>query len=426
LVVTLTGERSSLPPDAARALSDALAAGVMLSDAPPEQCDLAIDALLGIGARESPQGLISEHLLRMHAISCPVLAVDVPSGLMADTGVYNGPASHSSLVSRHTLALLTLKPGLFTADGRDLAGTVWFEPLRGAASTMHPPQAILYGQTAAISPRAHTAHKGSQGDVVVIGGQDMADTGVGMTGAAVMAARAALTGGAGRVYLGLLDKLDDHTTRWDPTCPELMVRRVQRLVEDTVLMQAATVVCGCGGGSAVAPILPSVLSTAHRLVLDADALNRIAEDQNLKALLRVRRSRGLDTVITPHPLEAARLLGCSAREVMVNRLAAANSLCESLGVICVLKGSGTVVAAPGEWPRINSSGNPALATAGTGDVLAGWIGASLASLVTQRDATPLTKVLEAVFKHGHLADQWVARQTRTLTANRLAMEFPGC
>ena len=422
ITVTLEGDPALLPPDAARALSEALAAGVALSDGPPEDFDLGIDALLGIGARDAPRGRLAAQLTRMHAAGCPVLAVDVPSGLMADTGVYAGPAARVSAAPRHTLSLLTLKPGLFTADGRDLAGTVWFDPLETQPGTLRePPQAFLFGQETTAVFRPHTAHKGSQGDVVVIGGQDIGHSGAGMTGAAVLAARAALHAGAGRVYLGLLGD-DAEAVRWDPGSPEIMLRRVELLTQARDLMQDATVVCGCGGGSAVAPVLPVLLSSTRSLLLDADALNRVAEDPQLQALLRRRRPRGMCTVITPHPLEAARLLGSSTAEVLSDRLGATRTLCESLGAICVLKGSGTVVQAPGAAPCINSSGNPALATAGTGDVLAGWIGAALAAGARQ-NRPAVASVLSAVFGHGQLADRWVHQHEETLTANRLVMNI---
>jgi ADP-dependent NAD(P)H-hydrate dehydratase / NAD(P)H-hydrate epimerase len=422
VTVTLAGDPASLPPDAARALSEALAAGVVLSDAPPEDFDLGIDALLGIGARDAPRDRLAAQLARMHAAGCPVLAVDVPSGLMADSGVYAGPARRTPAAPRHTLSLLTLKPGLFTADGRDLAGTVWFDPLEAQPGPLHEsPRAFLFGQETTAVFRSHTAHKGSQGDVVVIGGQDIGHSGAGMTGAAVLAARAALHAGAGRVYLGLLGD-DAEAVRWDPGSPEIMVRRVDLLTQARDLMQDATVVCGCGGGSAVASVLPVLLSSARSLVLDADALNRIAEDPQLQALLRQRRSRSMCSVITPHPLEAARLLGSSTAEVMSDRLRATHTLCEWLGVVCVLKGSGTVVQAPGEPPHINSSGNPALATAGTGDVLAGWVGATLAAGARQ-NRPAISSVLSAVFGHGQLADRWVQQHEETLTAHRLVLNI---
>lgn len=420
-VVTLTAPPDTLPADASRALAEALAAGVTLAEQPPASFDLAIDALLGIGARDAPRGTIAAQLGQMHAAGRPVLAVDIPSGLMADTGAYLGPASHAGATDRHTLSLLTLKPGLFTADGRDLAGTVWFDPLGEPPAAA--PTAILHGPSPAAHPRPHAAHKGSQGDVVVIGGQDLRHGGAGMTGAAILAARTALHAGAGRVYVGLLGGED--RVGWDPLNPELMFRRTGLLTGDHPLLAASAVICGCGGGVAVAEVLPPLLSNSTALVLDADALNRVSEDRPLQALLRQRRGRHQVTVITPHPLEAARLLGSTTAQVMGDRLRAATTLSESLGVICVLKGSGSIVAAPGHTPRINGSGNPALATAGTGDVLAGWIGAALARGMRQPAEDPVDAVLAAVHAHGLCADRWVDQQTQTLTAGRLAREAFG-
>lgn len=423
VVVTLCGIPSALPPDAARALSEALSSGVRLSSEPPDRFDLGVDALLGIGALEAPRNQIADHLARMHARGCPVLAVDLPSGLMADTGVYLGPASRRAQAPRHTLSLLTLKPGLFTGDGRDFAGSVWFDPLGAIPDSAHPPDAFLFGNEASSTAlRAHSAHKGSQGDVVVIGGEDISVNGSGMTGAAVLAARAALHAGAGRVYVGLLGNEGHEAVRWDPQCPELMFRQVDALMQARDLVRGATVVFGCGGGSRVRDALPVILSSSQSLVLDADGLNRVAEDSMLQAMLRSRRSRGLVTVLTPHPLEAARLLACTTAEVMSNRLAAAGKLSHFFGAICVLKGSGTVIAAPDETPCINSSGNPALATAGTGDVLAGWIGALLANGAQ----APFRATLNAVFAHGCHADVWVKQRRETLTAHRLAMGISGC
>ena len=139
-----------------------------------------------------------------------------------------------------------------------------------------------------------------------------------------------------------------------------------------MVLAATTVVCGCGGGTDVRQALPPLLSHAARLVLDADALNALADDTALQALLRQRGARGLATVLTPHPLEAARLLACSSADVQRDRLAAAKALSDRLGATVLLKGSGTVIAAPTGVPWVNSSGNAALATAGSGDVLAGW------------------------------------------------------
>jgi len=154
----------------------------------------------------------------------------------------------------------------------------------------------------------------------------------------------------------------------------------------------STVVCGCGGGHTVALVLP-------RLVLDADALNAIAAESDLRALLGDRARRGAATVLTPHPLEAARLLGTTSAAVQADRLAAARALAERDGCVVVLKGSGTVVAAPGGAPFVNPTGNAALATAGTGDVLAGWRGGLWAQR-QRASVQALDVALAAVYVHG--------------------------
>jgi hydroxyethylthiazole kinase-like uncharacterized protein yjeF len=424
VVVTLHAG-ATLPPDATQALDDARSAGVRFAEEPPEKWDLGIDALLGIGVTRAPEGQLAEWIDLLQRSPAPCLCVDLPSGLDADTGHWQTNHGGSGAVPpagpRHTLSLLTLKPGLFTAQGRDQAGQVWFDDLRCAAPSDIPVAAWLAGrdpQAATAVPRAHASHKGSRADVVVIGGQDLSLNGAGMTGAAVLAARAALRGGAGRVLVGLLAD-DSAAVRWDPQAPELMFRRTGLLLERNALSQSV-VVCGCGGGDAVARVLPDVIAGAWRLVLDADALNAIARDASLQAQLHRRGERGAFTVITPHPLEAARLLGGSTAEVMLDRLQAGRVLAERFGAVCVLKGSGTVIAAPGATPRINPTGNAALATAGTGDVLAGLVGAALAGPDDLSPTTLQDRVAAAVFQHGWLADQWVSTSPQALSADRLA------
>jgi ADP-dependent NAD(P)H-hydrate dehydratase / NAD(P)H-hydrate epimerase len=207
----------------------------------------------------------------------------------------------------------------------------------------------------------------------------------------------------------------------------LMFRDVTTLL-DSPLLATAAVVCGCGGGSTVVTVLPHILSRAHRLVLDADALNAIANNTTLQKLLSERSARDWATVITPHPLEAARLLNSSTAHVMADRLGAAQVLSERFNAVCVLKGSGTIISTPGQTPLINPTGNAGLATAGTGDVLAGMLGSAL----VQPGLTPAQchqRLAQAVFQHGWLADQWTkgtdlqgfeTGSTPTLTASRLA------
>lgn len=392
-LVSWLGTPQDAPADAQTSFARAQAAGVRFLDAQPAECNFCIDALLGIGTTRPAEGRLAQWIAHINALAVPVLAVDLPSGLNADTGAANGLCVRAS----HSLSLLTLKPGLFTGQGRDQSGQVWFESL-GAETASIAPQATL-GGAPPLATRPHASHKGSYGDVAIIGGAP------GMSGAALLAATAALHHGAGRVFVGLLD---GSSLGVDTCQPELMFRPMASL--DPAQL---TVVGGCGGGRAITASLPRLLSIAPRLVLDADALNSIASDSQLATLLRARAARQRQTVLTPHPLEAARLLGSTTAEVQHDRLAAAEQLAQQLGCTVVLKGSGTVIAAPGATPVINPTGNARLATAGTGDVLAGLIGARLA-----RGESAFEAACAAVWQHGQAADIWP--QDQALTASLLA------
>ncbi|RIX85159.1 NAD(P)H-hydrate dehydratase [Acidovorax cavernicola] len=403
-VVTFLGDESRLPQDAKASLQRARDAGVTFTSEPPSTFELAVDALLGIGSTRPPSGAMAEWLVRMHAGAQPVLALDVPSGLDADTGTLASDPDRVPASTRTTLTLLTLKPGLFTAQGRDAAGTVWFDDLGCSTFIQESATARLAGPPDH-APRTHASHKGSYGDVAVIGGAS------GMTGAALLAGSAALHSGAGRVFVGLLDPV---AMSVDTSQPELMLRDAHALD-----LSGMTAVCGCGGGDAVRELLPRALSTAAALVLDADALNAIAADPSLQAQLMARGRTGAPTVLTPHPLEAARLLGDTTGGVQANRLAAARALALRFGAVTVLKGSGTVIAdATDAPPVINPTGNARLATAGTGDVLAGMIGAALA-----RRRPAFEAACEAAWQHGHIADTWPA-DAAPLTAGALARRTP--
>lgn len=319
---------------------------------PPPDVTLAVDALLGIGLNRAPDAPLAAAIDALQQCGAPLLAIDVPSGLLADTGQ---PAGERALRADHTLTLLTLKPGLFTGEGRAHAGRIWFDDL-GVARGEEPASLQLLGPVAR-PVRPATAHKGHGGQVLVAGG------GHGMQGAARLAARAALASGAGRVYLDLLGAPSGEPA--DPLWPELMRGNAAQLPD-------AVLVFGCGGGEAAAHVAPALLAHRSSLVLDADALNAIAAAPSLAGLLRQRRAG--TTLITPHPLEAARLLGTGVAAVQRDRVAAARRLALELNTTVVLKGSGSVVASPDSTAAICASGGPALATAGTGDVLAGWLG----------------------------------------------------
>ncbi len=393
-VVNWLGRPDSAPVDAVLSWARARDAGVLFSEAPPPSFELCIDALLGIGRVRPPTGQLAQYLARVNASAAPVLAVDLPSGLNPDTGQAPDWAVRAQL----TLSLLTLKPGLFTAQGRDCTGVVWFDALGTSEQARQASASAKLIAPAQINSRSHDSHKGSYGDVAVIGGAS------GMTGAALLAARAALYAGAGRVFVGLLD---DRLVA-DPVQPELMFRSIASL-----RLESMTVVAGCGGATAIRDSLPRILSTSSRLVLDADALNALAQDSQLQLLLRARATRCRDTVLSPHPLEAARLLGVATALVQADRLAAAQQLAERFDCVVVLKGSGTVVAAPGQLSAINPSGSARLASAGTGDVLAGMIGARLAA-----GQGAFQAACETVYQHGLTADQWP--QQRPFSASRLA------
>jgi hypothetical protein len=285
-----------LPPDAKASLQRARDAGVTFASTPPSSYELAVDALLGIGSTRPPEGTMAEWLARMHASAQPVLSVDVPSGLNADTGTLPAGADHAQTSARACITFLTLKPGLFTAQGRDAAGTVWFDDLGCGAFAKDAPAARIAG-TPAAQPRTHASHKGSYGDVAVIGGAS------GMAGAALLAGSAALHAGAGRVFVGLLDPA---AAPVDTSQPELMLRDWRSLALPTLV-----VACGCGGGGEVANVLSRVLREARSLVLDADGLNAVAANPALRGLLQARAAMSLPTVLTPHPARS----GAAARDI---------------------------------------------------------------------------------------------------------------
>ncbi len=393
--VTLAADPARLPPDALNALSRAETAGVSIStqrhslDAP----DIAIDALLGLGSNRAPSAEMAKWITQLNSLPCPVLAIDLPSGLNVDTGQ---PYGEHCITATHTLALLTLKPGLFTGSGRDLAGEVWFEDLQTPVRTAAT--AILSAAATSITSRKHAQHKGSFGDLAVVGGA------IGMNGAALLAARAAHAAGAGRVYVSLLG---DDAPAVDAHRPELMFRHMW-WDEGAEKLSRATVVCGCGGGEAVRKPLQRLLSLAGRLVLDADALNALSVDSALQQLLIARNTRGRETVLTPHPLEAARLLNTQTGAVQADRLGAARQLAERFDCVVVLKGSGSVITSHASLPWINSTGNAALATAGTGDVLAGWLGGSWSA----SGSGALHAARQSTWLHGHAADLCTAPPLR--------------
>jgi hydroxyethylthiazole kinase-like uncharacterized protein yjeF len=371
-------------------VSDARFRGAADAGIDGAEWNLVIDGLFGIGLKRPLAGELRGLALAINAMSCQVLALDAPSGLDADTGAVVGGGDGVAIRATHTITFIGDKPGLHTCDGRDYAGLVEVARLEidarhFAPSRLHLNHVKFFGRH--VRARRHNTHKGSYGDVAVIGGAR------GMSGAPILAARAALNSGAGRVYaLFAEDPLP-----CDPGQPELMCRAA-----DGFDLSLASLVIGPGlGGSAHAvELLRRAINGGGPLLADADALNLLAADAALQCALAKRPAVA---VLTPHPLEAARLLGIGVAAVQADRVGAARTLAARLRAVVVLKGSGTVIAAPDGDAVINTTGNPALATAGTGDVLAGLCGSLLAQGWPQWEAA-----LAAVWLHGMAADVLVA------------------
>jgi hydroxyethylthiazole kinase-like uncharacterized protein yjeF len=402
-VLHLAGERpASL--EAARALRRAQDGGARFVDAIPagRPWRLVVDALFGIGLARPLAGRARELAAWTAQAACPVLALDVPSGLDADTGAVHGPDG-LAVTATHTITCLGNKPGLYTGDGCDHAGEVRVDMLGADGLHTEAAQAVLSSPSLfadRLAPRRRNSHKGSFGDLVVLGGAR------GMAGAAVLAARAALFGGAGRVFAALLDG----GMALDPLQPEIMFRDAAGMAFD-----GRTVVAGPGMGNADAAIhlFGKALDAGTPLVADADALNLAAARPELQARLA---AHGGPKVLTPHPLEAARLLGVTAPIVQADRLEHARELALRLNAVVVLKGAGSVIARPDGFVAVNTSGNPGLATGGSGDVLAGFCGALLAQGWPAWEAA-----LGAAWMHGAAAD-WLVEDGRGpvgLTAGEL-------
>jgi len=386
VTVHFAGRAEALSADASAALqrAEASPAAFRLADT-AAHWDLVIDGLFGIGLARPIEGELALLVQAVNAMRCPVLALDVPSGLDADTGAVVGPGGIAVRAS-HTVTFIADKPGLHTADGCDCAGQVEVATLEVDAGLYPPPSAALADPAlfaTGLMPRRENSHKGSFGDCAILGGAHS------MAGAAMLAARTAAMSGAGRVYAGFIDT----PPAYDPLHPEIMCRRAA----DLDLERAAVVAGpGMGTGADAHALLAEALASAAPLVLDADALNLVAAEASLQAALA---GRAAATIITPHPLEAARLLASSAAEVQADRLHAARRLAARFSAMVVLKGAGSVMARPDGMAVINTTGNPALATAGTGDVLAGLCGALLA-----QHWPPWQALLGAVWLHGAAAD----------------------
>jgi hydroxyethylthiazole kinase-like uncharacterized protein yjeF len=388
--VVFPGQEKQLPPDAAEAMRAWRSAGGSYQGVVPEAGDwgLIIDGLFGIGLTRPLESPYAELVTAVNALGLPILALDMPSGLDAD----GGRAWLPTIRATHTLTFLTLKPGLVTADGPDHVGQLHLRTLDVTAPMYYPASGWLLDRdlVAGLLPRrALNTHKGAFGSVGILGGAPS------MMGASLLAGRAALKLGAGRVYVS---NLDENAPAVDFLQPELMLRKPAHLFE---LGHLSCLVAGPGMGrsAAAGDTLAQALQSELPLVLDADALNLISASPELQEFVKQRVAA---TAMTPHPAEGARLLGATIGDVLYQRVEVANIVASRFNAFVALKGAGTVCAMPNGTYFINSSGNPGLASAGTGDVLSGFIGALIAQGLPVRDA-----LLLGVYLHGAAADRLV-------------------
>ena len=391
VTVVFAGEEKNLSTDAKAALSAWRKAGGTITDSlpAPQHWGLVVDGLFGIGLEREVSGRYLDWINAINASGAPVLAIDMPSGLHSDSGRVMGCAIRAT----HTVTFIALKPGLLTMDGPDYCGEIHLRTLDLDVQALRPAHGFLIARevlSGVQKPRRVNSHKGDYGSVGVIGGD------YGMVGAALLAGRAALKLGTGRVYLGLVAR---DAPLLDAEQPELMLRSADEVLK---LKNLSCLAVGPGLGLTpdAAFYLKWALESRLPLVLDADALNIIAGNNELKQQLKQ-----IDTakILTPHPAEAARLLGTNTSEVQKNRIGAALELAKNLNSLVVLKGAGSICAAPdGTW-HVNTSGNPGMASAGMGDVLTGMIAALLA-----QGTEPKTALLAGVYLHGAAADQAVA------------------
>lgn len=373
---------------------------------------LVVDGLFGIGLARPLTGEAATLVARVVESGLPVVAVDVPSGLDADRGAVVGGAAGIAIRAETTVTMLADKPGLHTGAGAHLAGRVvvadlglpglglWPELAGGPADGPAPWGALVDATTVGplAAARGADAHKGRFGDVLVVAGDPS------MRGAATLAALGAQAVGAGRIFVGIGD--DDPGTT-DAQRPELMTRRLRLEAPpgEAALGPATAVVVGCGlgRGPAAARKLAAALDHPGALVLDADGLNAVADDGAIAARLLARAGAGRPSVLTPHPLEAARLLGVQTADVQHDRIGSACRIAAATGACVVLKGAGTVVALPdGRW-TVNASGGPILSVAGTGDVLAGTIAGLLAG-----GSSPAAAAAGGAWLHGAAGDALAA------------------
>jgi ADP-dependent NAD(P)H-hydrate dehydratase / NAD(P)H-hydrate epimerase len=399
-----------LKGDARQAYQDFAASGARTLPFSPEHLndgDVVVDALLGTGLHSAVRADAAEVIRAINASAHPIFALDVPSGLDSDTGEPLGETVRAD----GTITFVALKTGLFVGRGPEHSGAVYFDDLEVPvpATPQFGPrlERITEAEIAAALPRrARTSHKGDFGRVLIVGG------GIGMPGAVRLAGEAALRVGAGLVTVAVAPENVVAIVAGRPELITLPLNDERALPEAIEKADVVAIGPGLGKTEWASRALRTVLDSDKHLVVDADALNLIAE----------HGARPRDQwILTPHPGEAARLLGASAAEVQHDRLASLARLVDRYGGVVVLKGAGTLVGARSRVPGICERGNPGMASAGMGDVLTG----ATAGVLSQC-GDPFLAARVAVLAHAMSGDVVARGGERGLLAGDVARELRAC
>ncbi len=342
--------------------------------------DVIVDAICGLGLKEDLRDDAARAIAKMQRSRVPVLAMDVPTGIDADTGSVRGTAIHAEA----TITFIGLKLGLLTGNGIAYAGeiitsdlqlpTELFSFVEPIAEKLH-----LQGFASYLKPRTRDWHKGLSGHVLVIGGD------LGFSGAPRMAAEAALRVGAGLVSIATQP---ENAVIMNANCPELMCHGVKESNDLTPLLDKADVVIlgpGLGQSAWARGLWEAALKTDLPTIIDADGLNLLAQTE----------LNGKQWILTPHPGEAGRLLNMTAQSIQQDRLEAIKAITKRYGGVCVLKGAGSLILAPNSLPGLCTKGNPGMASAGMGDVLSGVIGGLCAQGLPPSEAAKMGVCLHA-------------------------------
>jgi len=341
--------------------------------------EVLIDALLGTGLDRAVTGLYATVIKSINRHFAPVIAVDIPSGLQADTGNVLGLAVKAD----YTVTFIGLKQGLFTGQAAEYCGEICYAQLA-------VPEQVFTDVTASairvvknqLPLRNRYAHKGDCGHVLIIGGD------LGYSGAARLAGEAALRVGSGLVSIATRMK---HAGLMNLNRSELMVHGVETPAQLVLLLEKADVIVvgpGLGLSAWAKALFNTAINTEKPLVIDADGLNLLAKSATVKT----------NWILTPHPGEAGRLLNCSTADIQQDRFAAVLSIQANYGGVAILKGAGTLIACEHQL-AVSNTGNPGMASGGMGDVLAGVVAGLLAQGLSLQDVAQ-----QGVYNHGLAAD----------------------